>query len=80
MGREMAYDPANDLISQTTPITSTSAAVVRMTYDPFHRLVSQTDADGNATTYVYNGPFSVCPTPASNPVPPTPSTAPVSSA
>ncbi len=53
----MAYDPANDLISQTTPITSTSAAVVHMTYDPFHRLLTQTDADGNATTFVYNGPY-----------------------
>jgi RHS repeat-associated protein len=53
----MAYDSANNLIAQITPISSTSAAVVRMTYDPFHRLLTQTDADGNTTTYVYNGPL-----------------------
>jgi RHS repeat-associated protein len=52
----MAYSAANDLVSQSTPITSASAAVVRLVYDKSHHVLSQTDPDGNTTVYVYNGP------------------------
>ncbi len=55
--QQLSYDAATNLISQTTPITSTSSARVSMTYDSKHRLTSQTDADGNTTTFVYNGPY-----------------------
>lgn len=53
----LGYDAGNDLVSQSTPINSTSAATVTMTYDSQHRVLTQTDADGNTVTYVYNGPF-----------------------
>lgn len=55
--QQLGYDANNNVVSQSTPITSTSAATVTMTYDAQHRLLSQTDADGNTTTYVYNGAF-----------------------
>jgi RHS repeat-associated protein len=51
------YDGFGNLTSQSTPISSTQAAVVRMTYDGQHRIRSQTDADGNLTTYSYSGPW-----------------------
>ena len=53
--QSLSYDGANNLIAETTPISSTSAAVVHMSYDSQHRLISQTDADGNTTAYVYAG-------------------------
>jgi RHS repeat-associated protein len=55
--QQLAYDANNNLISQSTPINSASTATVSMTYDPSHRITSQTDADGNTTVYVYNGPY-----------------------
>ncbi|HUE09230.1 MAG TPA: RHS repeat-associated core domain-containing protein [Acidimicrobiales bacterium] len=50
---QLSYDAGNNLISQSTPISSTSSSTVKMTYDNQHRLVTQTDADGNTTTYQY---------------------------
>jgi len=54
---QMTYDTANNMTSQSTPISPTSSATIHMTYDPSHRLTSQTNADGNTTVYVYNGPY-----------------------
>ena len=51
------YDGFGNLTSQTVPVGSTQAAIVRMTYDGQHRITSQTDATGNLTTYNYNGPW-----------------------
>jgi RHS repeat-associated protein len=53
--QEFSYDAANNLIRSSSPISSTSAAVVTMTYDSTHRLLTSKDADGNTTTQVYNG-------------------------
>lgn len=49
------YSATNDLLSQTTPISGTSAAVLVYTYDNVHRMTSETDANGNKTTYGYEG-------------------------
>ena len=49
------YSATNDLLSQTTPLSGTSAAVLRYTYDNVHRMTSETDANGNTTTYGYEG-------------------------
>jgi RHS repeat-associated protein len=53
---QLTYSPANDLLQQSTPITSTSSANVQFTYDNQHRMLSQTDPNGNRTDYVFNGP------------------------
>ena len=54
---QYTYDANNNLTSESTPITSSQSATVRMTYDQQHRILSQTDADGNLTSYVYNGSY-----------------------
>jgi YD repeat-containing protein len=54
--QERTFSAAGDLIAQTSPLSSTSAAVVAFTYDNVHRMVGVTDANGNKTTYTYNGP------------------------
>jgi len=53
--QENTYSAQNDLISQRTPLTSTTASTVLFTYDKEHRLRSQTDANGNTTQYEYAG-------------------------
>ncbi|MDT4911147.1 MAG: hypothetical protein QOC66_275 [Pseudonocardiales bacterium] len=52
--QEFSYDAANNLVRSSSPISSTSAAVISMTYDNTHRLLTSKDADGNTTTQVYN--------------------------
>jgi trimeric autotransporter adhesin len=55
--QQLAYDQGNNVVAQSTPITATTSATVRMTYDEAHRITSQTDADGNTTLYFYAGAF-----------------------
>ncbi|MBK7611220.1 MAG: hypothetical protein IPJ15_08125 [Actinomycetales bacterium] len=53
--QEWAFDANGDLVTQSTPLDSTTSAVVQFTYDRSHRMTSQTDALGNRTTYDYQG-------------------------
>ncbi len=54
--QEMEYDTAGNLTLQRSPITATTAAVVKLTYDGDSRVLTETDANGNTVTYVYSGP------------------------
>ena len=54
--QEMAYNAAGNLTQQRSPMTATTAAVVKLTYDGDSRVLTETDANGNTVTYVYSGP------------------------
>ncbi|MCU1391431.1 MAG: sle [Ilumatobacteraceae bacterium] len=52
----MTYNSAGDVLSQRTPLSSTTSSTVQFSYDGAHHMVSQTDADGNRVVYDYDGP------------------------
>ncbi|MCU1393079.1 MAG: sle [Ilumatobacteraceae bacterium] len=52
----MTYNSSGDVLSQRTPLSSTTASLVQFTYDNAHHMISQTDADGNRVFYDYDGP------------------------
>ena len=53
--QQLTYDAAGDLITQSSPWTTTANSVTRMGYDSLHRMTSSTDPNGNTTTYTYTG-------------------------
>ena len=53
--QRMTYNPAGDLLTQTSPTQGTGTATVGFTYDGAHHPTSSTDANGNTTSNTYSG-------------------------